>query len=78
MKAFLTAIAVVITVMFGLLVHEARAVCFGWQERYAKVMRAITVRNSPISYTFEAIERIIGELPAGCETPQLANHDPLR
>ena len=60
-----------ITLMFitaGRGILSARR-CAAWQDDYKRFIYAETLKNSPIVYRREDVDRIIGNKPAGCEQP---------
>ena len=43
--------------------------CTAWQNKYKRFLYTEMIKNSPIIYSPEDIDRIIGERPVGCERP---------
>ena len=47
--------------------------CAEWRHRYAELLLAERMKNTPIIYTPETVDEIIGERPADCDPP--AEHE---
>lgn len=53
--------------------------CRAWQDDYKRFLYSETLKNSPVIYNPEDIDRIIGERPDGCTRPtSLTNEDVAR
>jgi hypothetical protein len=66
-KTALGGLVLVLVVAVGLAVRTTT--CSSWQDEYKRFMYSETLKNSPIIYTPEDIDRIIGTKPSGCTRP---------
>lgn len=76
-KTALGGLVLVLVMAGGLAVRTTT--CSSWQGDYKRFMYSETLKNSPIIYTPEDIDRIIGAKPSGCTRPtSLADEDIAR
>jgi hypothetical protein len=64
------AVLVALVVVCGaVLAYRLVDACADWQHAYERFLYREMMKNSPIIYTPEMIEEIIGERPFGCDRP---------
>jgi len=69
MKRVALALAAVLLVMGGVVAYLTIDACGDWRERYKRFLYAEMMKISPVIYTPDMIEQIIGERPVGCDRP---------
>ena len=67
MTRFVISVSVLLVVIGGANAYRGRGACAEWQERYKRFTYLQMMRQSPVIYSFEEIEEIIGEQPLGCD-----------
>lgn len=76
-KTTAAGLVLVLVVTFGLVFRTTT--CSAWQEDYKRFMYSEMMKNSPIIYTPEDIDRIVGAKPSGCARPtSLTDEDRTR
>lgn len=63
------AFAVLFLLASGALAYRSVDACRGWQERYKRFLYSEMMKNSPVTYSPEMIEEVVGERPGGCDRP---------
>ncbi len=66
-KTAVLGLGVVLVVSVGLVARTTT--CTSWQEDYKRFIYSETLKNSPVIYMPEDINRIIGGKPSGCTRP---------
>jgi len=73
-KRLVPALVCLLLVMNGVVFFQRVASCADWQERYKRFLYSEMQKNSPVIYTPEMIEQIVGPRPLGCDQPRRTLH----
>jgi hypothetical protein len=65
--ALIVGLVLVLLVPVGLVIRTRT--CSAWQDDYKRFLYSEMMKNSPVIFTPEDIDRIIGEKPPGCTRP---------
>lgn len=71
-------VVALVVISAGVVVLRDRA-CTAWQDDYKRFLYTEMLKNSPVTYSPEDIDTIIGERPVRCERPaSLTDEDVAR
>lgn len=77
MKRLLVVVVLILAVSSGSFLFRT-ATCNARRDDYKRFIYSETLKNAPMLYGPEEIERIIGEQPAGCERPHRLRDEDIR
>jgi hypothetical protein len=69
MKKVVSTVTAFVLLAGGLFTYRMIDACNDWQDRYKRFLYSELIKNSPMIYTPEMIDGVIGEPPAGCDRP---------
>jgi hypothetical protein len=70
MKRSSILILIALLIAAGFFAVRASDPCGDWQRRYERFLEVESMKNSPIIYTPEMVEEVIGERPSDCGIPE--------
>jgi hypothetical protein len=78
MNRWIVGATLLLVIALGGIADRVVSSCSEWQERYKRFRYVSMMKNVPVIYSLEDIERIIGDRPRSCEAPTLTDDDLAR